>query len=420
MFGFPIWAIITGKSRFPVLLSNTFSQTKLYIYNLKTELEYNSLLVEDFGPFVGKEEWTSTDIVISNYNARITAKSKGQRIRGIRHKQFRPDLIIADDIEDSNDVRTKERRDETYRWFNTEVIPTGDRNTRYILIGNLLHRDSFMSRMKDILNTKIRDGICKEYPFFNEKGEPNWPGKFNTPESIEREKRKYDNRTWQREFLLRIVPEEGQEVKDEWIRYYDRIPEEKVSFQGTGIDLAISEEEGADYTAMVSGKLVSTNEGPKIYILPYPVSERLTFSKTIQTAKTVSSILGAGTYTPLWVEDVAYQKAAVQEMQREGLPAKGIKVSTDKRARLRTVATYIENGTVLFPKTGCEDLINQLTGFGIEAHDDLVDAFVLLVQGLMGGFSGFYGYMKQMKEEEKKSMGLQDWYELYRKQTGEF
>ncbi|MCF7796083.1 hypothetical protein K9M42_03235 [Patescibacteria group bacterium] len=36
----------------------------------------------------------------------------------------------------------------------------------------------------------------------------------------------------------------------------------------------------------------------------------------------------------------------------------------------------MQNEQVFFPKNGCEDLINQLLGFGIESnHDDLVDAF---------------------------------------------
>lgn len=32
---------------------------------------------------------------------------------------------------------------------------------------------------------------------------------------------------------------------------------------------------------------------------------------------------------------------------------------------------------VLFPETGCERLIEQLVGFGVEKHDDLVDAFTM-------------------------------------------
>lgn len=56
----------------------------------------------------------------------------------------------------------------------------------------------------------------------------------------------------------------------------------------------------------------------------------------------------------------------------------------DKRARLRVAARYIKNGVVKFPRTGCEQLITQLLGFGIEKHDDAVDALVYLILGLVG------------------------------------
>ena len=32
----------------------------------------------------------------------------------------------------------------------------------------------------------------------------------------------------------------------------------------------------------------------------------------------------------------------------------------------------------------CEELIRQLLGFGVEKHDDLVDALVYLILGLVG------------------------------------
>jgi hypothetical protein len=38
----------------------------------------------------------------------------------------------------------------------------------------------------------------------------------------------------------------------------------------------------------------------------------------------------------------------------------------DKRARLRVAARYIKNGTVKFPRSGCEQLLNQLFGFESE------------------------------------------------------
>jgi len=194
-------------------------------------------------------------------------------------------------------------------------------------------------------------------------------------------------RAWQREYMLKLVPEEGQIIKDEWIQYYDSVPDDIIVFRGTGVDLAISKKASADYTAMVSGKLAEEKEKPKVYVMPNPVNERLSGFETTERARRVSLGLGDNeNLTPLWVEDVAYQRMQVEAMIKAGLPATSIKVSTDKRARLMTISSYVENGTVVFPRKGCEDLLLQLTGFGVEAHDDLVDAFVYMVQGLMNQY----------------------------------
>ena len=380
---FPIWEVISGNARFPILISDTFGQAKMHIYNLKTELENNEGLVKDWGPFEENEEWTSTGLVLPRYDARISAKSTGQKVRGLRHKQYRPDLFVIDDIENLQMIRTKEQRDKTYQWFIGDVVPAGDVDTRYILIGNLLHSDSIMARIKNEILQGVRNGIVKEFPFFNEDGTPRWSEKFTTPEKVEEEKKKYDHRAWQREFLLKIVPEEGQIIKDEWIKYYDNVPEEASMAVGTGVDLAISKKATADFTAMVSGKLYKVSGEPKAYIMPNPVHDRLSGFETTERGRAISVALGNGSVTPMWVEDVAYQKMQIESMVRAGLPVKGIKVSSDKRARLMTIAAYVENGQVLFPRTGCEDLIAELVGFGIEAHDDLVDSFVYCVQGLM-------------------------------------
>jgi hypothetical protein len=56
----------------------------------------------------------------------------------------------------------------------------------------------------------------------------------------------------------------------------------------------------------------------------------------------------------------------------------------EDRARLRVAARYIKIGVVKFPRTGCEQLLTQLLGFGGERHDDAVDALVYLIPGLVG------------------------------------
>ena len=384
---FVIWSIITNRVKFAVVISDTFSQTKLQIYNIKTEFEENKLLINDWGTFEKNEEWTSTNIVLPKYDARITGRSTGQKMRGIRHKQYRPDLLIADDIENLEMVRTKEQRDKSWQWLISEALPAMSNDGKTVLIGNLLHSDSIMMRMKQQLIKKIRDGVLLEYPIIDGK-KILWKGMYPDMVAIEKKKKSVgDMRAWQREYLLKIIPEEGQVIKDEWIQYYDKVPDDNIIIKGTGNDLAISKKATADYTTMVSGKLGIVKKEPKIYIMPNPINERLSGFETTERAKSVSLALGGGTLTTFWVEDVAYQAMQIEAMKRAGIPATGVKVSTDKRARLMTVASYVQNGTVLFPEQGCEDLILQLVNFGVEQHDDLCDGFILLVQGLMSQYS---------------------------------
>jgi predicted phage terminase large subunit-like protein len=219
-----------------------------------------------------------------------------------------------------------------------------------------------------------------EYSLIKE-GKTRWKAKYPTQQNLDDQRDKVGATAWQREYLLKVVPEEGADIKEEWIRYYDTEPSEmQTGLSGTGIDLAISKKETADYTSMVSGTSFVIEGIPKIYIKPNPINARLSFHETIETTKAMSV---ANPFSIFFVESVAYQKAAIEEMERALLPVTAMIAGSDKRARLRAVAVYIQNGTIVFPRHGCEDLIIQLLGFGVEEHDDLVDALVYLILGLV-------------------------------------
>jgi GNAT superfamily N-acetyltransferase len=66
--------------------------------------------------------------------------------------------------------------------------------------------------------------------------------------------------------------------------------------------------------------------------------------------------------------------------EKDNVKANGFKVNgKDKRARLDSVTYMIRSGKVLFPKEGSKELIQQLVYFGVEKHDDLVDAFTIVL-----------------------------------------
>ena len=379
---YPLWAIL-GKQqkKFIVIASQTQRQARQHLLNIKKELETNLLLRADLGPFKEEtDEWGSLSLIIPKYGAKIMASSTEQSIRGLRHGRYRPDLIIGDDLEDLESVKTKESRDKLFTWFNGDIIPAGDSNTRVIIIGNLLHDDSLLMKLIDSIEQKKLDGIYRKYPLINDKGNITWPGKFPNQESIENLKRTMSNSAFQREFMLKILPEEDQVIFPEWIQYYDNLPPTHnigYRYAAVGIDLAISETNSADYTAMVSALIYGNRDNLQIYILPNPINERLNFPDAIQRAKQLSQNLGHG---HLFIESVGYQSSFFQLLKQEGYPAEEFKVGgLDKRTRLSMTAPAIKSAKILFPRQGAEKLISQLIGFGRERHEDLVDAFTAVV-----------------------------------------
>lgn len=385
---FIVWSMISARSRYSLLIGDTDRQANRYLYNIRAELETNALLIEDFGPFKpnvggGGDEWQKTTIVIPKYSTRISAATNGQNIRGTRQREIRPDLVVGDDVEDIEDVRHKDQRDKLYRWWKSDVMQVGDKNTRYILLGNLLHSDGLMCRIgKEIEEGKI-PGLLRRYPIADANGTPAWPGKFPTNESLEIERRKLGEKTWQRESMLKIVPEDGQVVHEEWIRYFKKIPLNfKLGSWGAGVDLAISKKETADCTAIVPGIAGTIDGKPKIYVGKKIFNEHFSLPETVDACLSLAS---AKPGMRFFVESVGYQKAAIDEMQNKWLAVDPIMPQADKKARLEAVAGYIRDGTVEFPDDcpAANDLVTQLVGLGVEAHDDAADAFVYLILGLL-------------------------------------
>ncbi len=380
---YALWSILgVQEKKFVLVICQTQSQAKQHMMNLKRELESNHLLQNDLGPFQEEgSEWGASSLVFPQRNARITAVSTEQSIRGLRHNQHRPDLIICDDIEDLASVKTYENRQKTYNWFTGEVIPTGDRTTRTIVVGNLLHDDSLVMHLKRDIDEGQRDGTYKEYPLIDEHGSILWPGKYPSQTVIDEERKKSGNEyAWQREYLLRIIPDEDQVIHPEWIQYYDDIPARKSAYQGifTGVDLAISQRDTADCTAIVSAIFYNDGGGFVMYILPNIINRRMDFPETIAQIKEIDGANKTTHSSYVLVEDVGYQRVVIQQLTGDGLDAEGVRVSGDKRSRLMSIATMIQSGKIKFPKHGAEELVRQIIGFGAERHDDLVDAFTIL------------------------------------------
>jgi predicted phage terminase large subunit-like protein len=391
-----LWAALEHPDRYPfiIMLADTRGQASINAASVQHELRNNDLILRDYGhlkyrkiddprpepTLESDEDWQAMNAVLDN-GVRILSRSRGQKIRGLKHRQHRPSLVVADDVEDLDWVRTQENRDKSDRWFRGNVLPSVDEQTgRVILIGNWLHTDGLMARLK---NTGIFTVL--EFPLLREGDGTEierctWTAKYPTQAAIDTKRQELGDIGFRREMLLQVVPEEGQDVFPEDIHYYDDPPFDDGNYLAHGVDLAISTKQSADYTAIVSGEVTWPNGKLEMYILPHPVIERMGFHDTIQR---MDDIRHNSTMSSEWyVESVAYQAAAIEEMERRNFAVTAIHPIKDKRARLRVAVRYIKNGTVKFPRTGCERLLQQILGFGGEKFDDGVDAIVNLILGV--------------------------------------
>ncbi len=425
-FSYSLWAILgIQQKRFVLIICQTQAQARQHMSNLKYELEHNALLKSDLGPFHEDQtsgDWAMSSLVFQNTGARIMIASVDQSIRGIRHREYRPDLMILDDIEDMQSAKTMESRTKLFDWFTREVIPLGDIGTRIIIVGNLLHEDALVMKLRRLIDKKELKGVYRWFPFLDEFGGSMWPGKFDTKEKIEELRQSVANElAWRQEYLLEIVSDATRVIHPEWIHHYKKMPATTAANvyreAYIGMDLAISEREKADKTAMVVGRVFGWGTDMRIYIQPSPVNERMDFPTSLEKAKVLSSTLDNGRKAKMYIEDNMYQRALPQMLQLAGYPAFGVASLGDKRSRIALISHLIKQGVVLFPETGCEEMISQLTDLGREPHDDLADALALLVSEvskLNQVYQPFPDPSKYWSKEPGEEDGLDNGYPITR------
>lgn len=426
---YPIWAIIgIQQKKFVVIVSQTQSQSRQILNNIRRELESNDLLKKDFGPFTdGKGEWSTSSLELTKYGARITAVSTGESIRGLRHGPHRPDLIILDDVEDINSVKTLDNRQNIFRWFTSEVKPLGDIGTRIIVVGNLLHEDSLMMKLKEYDNVLGKDSVFVSFPLVNEEGEILWPQKYTHQKIAEMRREMIDSGSFEREYLLQIVPDDQQVIQREWIKKYNFIlPTREVlrpRMVLIAIDLAIKKGDGRDFTAMVPMYLTGYDKTLQAYVLPNIINKQLDFPETVEAIKKLSAELKEtfGIIPRIFVESVGYQDAVVQQLFLvEKLMAEPVSVGhLDKVSRLRLVSPYVQLGKVFFPEFKAETLINQLLNIHSTKHDDLADAFTIGLSKIIESDQPYYP--SRIKTEDKPHYAYNEitgqWHDLSKPYT---
>ncbi len=145
---YPAKKILFREKKFIVPVSSTATKAMLDTENLKKELLYNREITNLFGPMksdsFSKECWiTQTDIM-------VMPRGAGQQVRGLLHHHHRPDLIICDDLENSESVMNDELRAKLKEWFFADLcnsVNRGRDDWKIVVIGTILHEDSLLANL---------------------------------------------------------------------------------------------------------------------------------------------------------------------------------------------------------------------------------------------------------------------------------
>ena len=360
------------------LVSATATLAEQWLRDIKSHLEENPWIKSQYGEGQTKK-WTQDQIIWKRFNrskCQIDAKGAGYQLRG-----FRPDIIVLDDLDTDEGVRTQDQREKLLDWFNKALINTLEKDSQLIMVGTLLHPLSLLA------NVMERPAwTARKYEAITPDGKSLWPDKWPMEALREREA-EIGHLAFQSEFQNNPIISENPIFVREWFHPYtaNSLTFKKIKADGlytvVAIDPAIGRKESNDYTAIVSVSATHDAE-PKYYVRVGGVRRgHWPMNKQIWELDHTYKDVGG---RKVIIETVAYQQALADEFrlycekERRYPQIKEIKPDRDKERRAHAVAPMLEQAQVFFdhgdPMT-CK-LMDELALFPTGDRDDLVDAFV--------------------------------------------
>ncbi|HEC1649391.1 TPA: phage terminase large subunit [Yersinia enterocolitica] len=145
---FVLWTIICGIKHYPVIVMDSIDQAYPMLEAIKAELVYNPRLLMDFPDICGAGRVWQMGTILTRNDIKVQVAGSGKKLRGLRHGPYRPDLVVLDDIENDEQVRSPEQREKLENWLKKTVLPLGTAGGKLdvIYIGTILHYDSVLSR----------------------------------------------------------------------------------------------------------------------------------------------------------------------------------------------------------------------------------------------------------------------------------
>lgn len=126
------------REPYQIIISDVQTNANKFLKDIKDEVETNEKLKEDYPDACGiGPVWQAEAIELPN-GARIESLGKGGKIRGRRHRQYRPTRIILDDPQSLEDAYSEIQLEKDFHWLMSDVMSVGQPDTNYVVLGTAL------------------------------------------------------------------------------------------------------------------------------------------------------------------------------------------------------------------------------------------------------------------------------------------
>lgn len=389
-FLYVIWSLVTQRKFFTVIISDISRISVGHTRNIKEEFESNERLCNDWGIILGrewesltgaakgeKEKWTDEEFVIGfkkwdtqnnrwsselEDRAKVLARMANNPLRGLRFGFRRPDLVIADDLENDELVDTSVQREKLANWWDSAVEPMIEPPPvgQIVLVGTVLHYGSLLNTMlnrSDLYVTRRYQAIISKDNGSGEKEQvPLWPERFSL-ERLAALKSK-NVLAFQKEYMNDPRDDTTRTFRSSWMQWYDardlgyRPQTKKWYFRGkplvfyTGVDWTVGKDDQSDYFAMVMIGRTPDNEIIVFDIVNERVDVANQVNKIIQQNQSYSIQMNG-------IEGNGFQHALIQQVLRKALvPIREIRHMSRKKKQIRIegLAPFFEQSKIFMRK----------------------------------------------------------------------
>ena len=406
-------AVLYEYKHYVIIISDSSDQAEGFLESIREEIEENEFIREDFGDLVGKV-WRN-DVLLTSTDIKVEAIGSGKKIRGRKHRNWRPDLIVLDDIENDENVRTPEQRKKLENWYFKAVSKAGDSYTDILYIGTLLHYDSLLAKIlknpgyrtikyKAVLSFSDRQDLWDQWEkiytdLTNEKREEESLAFFtaNRQEMLKGTGVLWEDKLSYYDLMMTRVTEgeasfnselqnepvnpEDCLFNEEWFDYFNPLEIEfSNGFEFVGfVDPSLGKKKTSDFSSIIT--IAKHKKTGYMFVLDADIERRhpdRIITDILEKEKWLRLTFGKG-YTTFGAETNQFQWFLKEQLAKASakeniyLPIVEVNQTSNKIMRIQTLQPDIKNKYIKF-NVRHRLLLEQLKYFPMAANDDGPDA----------------------------------------------